>query len=337
VRVSLLFGVAFALLAARAQAGWSSLWYRPDQQGEQALQAGDSKRAAELFTDPRRQAYAELRAQQYAAAAKRLAPLGDAESQYNRGNALARGGDLKAALGAYDAALKHADLDPALHRDAQHNRELVAQQLKAQEKPSGKSGDKDENKDSKDDKHDKDSRDDKNDQDNKSQDSQAQAASNSSGSTAARQPESSGSQSQKEHAQSKRGGGEDSNPSASAQGNPRKTPQQATNNEKSGDGAKPGEPKEDGQSASQEEAALASTAQSHADGRGKDDASRKLSQNARQTPAVSGKPAGEAQLPQSEQQLALEQWLRQIPDDPSGLLRRKFLVEHMMKQQQVQP
>jgi hypothetical protein len=36
---------------------------------------------------------------------------------------------------------------------------------------------------------------------------------------------------------------------------------------------------------------------------------------------------------ESEQQLALDQWLRWIPDDPAGLLRRKFMIEHMLKQQ----
>jgi Ca-activated chloride channel family protein len=40
-----------------------------------------------------------------------------------------------------------------------------------------------------------------------------------------------------------------------------------------------------------------------------------------------------ADVPGSEKQLAQEQWLRQIPDDPSGLLRRKFLIEHMLRQQ----
>ncbi len=39
----------------------------------------------------------------------------------------------------------------------------------------------------------------------------------------------------------------------------------------------------------------------------------------------------------TEQSLALEQWLRQIPDDPGGLLRRKFLIEHLSKQNPVQP
>lgn len=34
----------------------------------------------------------------------------------------------------------------------------------------------------------------------------------------------------------------------------------------------------------------------------------------------------------SEQQMAEAQWLRSIPDDPGGLLRRKFLIEHMIRQ-----
>ena len=39
------------------------------------------------------------------------------------------------------------------------------------------------------------------------------------------------------------------------------------------------------------------------------------------------------QKPETERQLALDQWLRQIPDSPAGLLQRKFLIEHMVKQQ----
>ena len=36
----------------------------------------------------------------------------------------------------------------------------------------------------------------------------------------------------------------------------------------------------------------------------------------------------------SEEDIALEQWLRQIPEDPAGLLRRKFMLEHMQRRQQ---
>jgi len=38
-------------------------------------------------------------------------------------------------------------------------------------------------------------------------------------------------------------------------------------------------------------------------------------------------------LKQTETMQATEQWLRRIPDDPGGLLRRKFLYEHKRKQQ----
>jgi Ca-activated chloride channel family protein len=34
----------------------------------------------------------------------------------------------------------------------------------------------------------------------------------------------------------------------------------------------------------------------------------------------------------SEQDLALQQWLHQVPDDPAGLLRRKFMLEHLLRQ-----
>ena len=40
--------------------------------------------------------------------------------------------------------------------------------------------------------------------------------------------------------------------------------------------------------------------------------------------------------PMTEDQQATEQWLRQIPDDPSGLLRRKLIQSHRTKYPQVQ-
>ena len=46
---------------------------------------------------------------------------------------------------------------------------------------------------------------------------------------------------------------------------------------------------------------------------------------------------GTPQQPRSEQALALDQWLRGIPEDSGELLRRKFMIEHMMKQQGYQP
>ena len=38
----------------------------------------------------------------------------------------------------------------------------------------------------------------------------------------------------------------------------------------------------------------------------------------------------------TEQQIAQEQWLRSIPDDPGGLLQRKFMIQHLMRQREAQ-
>ncbi|MEP6971217.1 MAG: hypothetical protein ABJA49_12290, partial [Betaproteobacteria bacterium] len=67
--------------------------------------------------------------------------------------------------------------------------------------------------------------------------------------------------------------------------------------------------------------------------------------NARSIQATpgAGKPAplaGTATASQpmgSEEQLAADQWLRRIPDDPGGLLRRKFLYQYRQRGQQAGP
>ncbi|MEE9357790.1 MAG: hypothetical protein V3U62_05665, partial [Sedimenticolaceae bacterium] len=61
------------------------------------------------------------------------------------------------------------------------------------------------------------------------------------------------------------------------------------------------------------------------------------SQQSEQAGEKSGQESGIARQDESgelpdEKELALEQWLRQIPDDPSGLLRRKFMLEHLLRE-----
>lgn len=99
-------------------AGW---WSTADQRAVQYLRTGDPDKAARHFTDPRWQAVAHYRAKHYAAAAAALAPFADADSLYNRGNALAHLGRLDEAVQALDAAL-HLHPDDA---DIRHNRDLV--------------------------------------------------------------------------------------------------------------------------------------------------------------------------------------------------------------------
>ena len=49
--------------------------------------------------------------------------------------------------------------------------------------------------------------------------------------------------------------------------------------------------------------------------------------------ALAGEPAATRKPPRYDDDIALEQWLRQIPDDPAGLLQRKFMMEHLMRKQ----
>lgn len=64
---------------------------------------------------------------------------------------------------------------------------------------------------------------------------------------------------------------------------------------------------------------------------------RAAAKDARQGPDEDNLAAGGRQTPpkepETEQQRMLDEWLRQIPDNPAGLLQRQFLIDHMMRQQ----
>jgi Ca-activated chloride channel family protein len=314
-----------ALLPLTVQAGtWSNLWQRPDQQGEKALDSGDPKAAASLFADPRLKAYAQLKAGEYAAAAQRLAPFSDAESEYNRGNALAQGGELSAALNAYETTLKHANLDPALRRDAEHNRDLVQRQLQAQEKPQqgSQSGQPSEaHKDN-----------------SESKSNQADAASKSADSGKSANTQGSKNSEHSEGAPqsgSQQSQGADQNPSREHEGE-RSASGSATEKGDQNAGRqveKPEQPSNHAEASSPPQSPLVEGARPQGESNGKT-----VAQPVRPNDSKNGS-AAQDEIPKSltEQQLALDQWLRQIPDDPGGLLRRKFLIEHLMKQQGVQP
>jgi len=107
---------------------------------------------------------------------------------------------------------------------------------------------------------------------------------------------------------------------------------------------------EDGQGASQPEAdARGSTANNNktqddaADTPGDDELARaeqqinqSAEQNAEQNAEQDEGRAMSDSLMKSEAMQASEQWLRRIPDDPGGLLRKKFLYEYQRKQQRQQ-
>jgi Ca-activated chloride channel family protein len=97
---------------------------------------GKHDEAGRLFRDARWQAAARYRAGRFAEAATALAGLADADAHYNRGNALARSGDLRGALAAYEEALALRPEDA----DAMHNRDLVRDLLHQAGRPDERNG-----------------------------------------------------------------------------------------------------------------------------------------------------------------------------------------------------
>jgi Ca-activated chloride channel family protein len=271
---------------ARVEAfSWEDLWLRPDQQGERALQAGHPAEAATRFSDPRRRAFAEIEAGHFAAAAQGLAPLSDPDSEYNRGNALARQGELKGALAAYDAALAQAPADSPLGRDARHNRELVARQLPPSAKQQGGG--------------------------NASGGEASQGGQNPGAQNASAQNPATGNANAHNNSGMNQGAQASSNAGDSGLGQANSGP---------GSGGTSGDRDDARASQAASAARLAGGPGDAAASRGSQDAGVKAS-------AADGR---RERAPASEQAMARDQWLRQIPDDPGGLLRRKFLIEHLI-------
>lgn len=238
-------------------AGWRDLWATPDQQGAEALDAGDPEAAAELFEHPQWRGVARYRAGDYAASAREFAGHDDADSLYNFGNALARLGEFEAAIEAYEGAL---EIEPGME-DAAYNRDLLRQAMEQSDSQGGDQGD----------------------QQQSSQD----------------------------------GGGQQTEGQSQAQEQAEEgtTGEQGGQSQESDSSAREQEMSEEELAALEEELRRAAEQAQQEAGEGEDQ--QELSQA-----------QVEAQRRAQEQQQAMEQWLRRIPDDPGGLLRRKFRYQY---------
>jgi Ca-activated chloride channel family protein len=248
-----LSALVFAVLltdADPAQANpLENFWSTPDQKGASALADGDPALAATLFEAPEWRGTAQYEAGNFKSSSTEFGKLESTDSLYNRGNALALAGDLKAAIKSYDKSLA---LSPE-RQDAITNRELVKSLLEQQEQDQQG--------------NDQDSDSDQSDQDGESQDSESESAQ----------------QEQDSQSESQEGDSEPSDQQPSDQ-----------ESQQNGDA----EMAEDLSPSDLEEATQ--------------------EQLARFDEAL-------------EEQQALEQWLRRVPDDPGGLLRRKFRYQTIQR------
>ncbi|MEX0605912.1 MAG: VWA domain-containing protein [Marinobacter sp.] len=241
--------------------GWDDLWSRPDQRAE-ALIEQDPKQAAEQLDPPDWRGSAQYRAGDYGSAASTFSKSDSPDAAYNRGNALARAGELEAAIASYEQILKTR---PA-HEDASHNLELVKQLLDQQQQEQ---------------------------QNNQQQSGENSASENSES--------------------------DQRNPSEESGGQSKPDGEQPTGEGNESDQSQQGGETEAGQGAGESEA--------------EDKPSESVEpQSAASSETERNNPKSEtsapAELKPSPLSQGQERWLRRIPDDPGGLLRRKFLQQY---------
>jgi len=263
---------------ARAQ-GWTDLWLTPDQQGQRALEAGESAAAAALFEDSNWAGTAAYQSGDYAAAADHFAARDSADSWYNRGNALARAGELQDAIAAYEESLQRA---PG-REDARDNLELLRRLQQQQQQQQ--------------------------------QEQQAQQQSQQGEQQSAQNQQ----QGQQEQQGQQAGDGEAPKAQQPDSGEPSPAEQRQT-------------PRTAGQDTGEQGAAAHSS--------GPEDGQKQEQQQPQRAAGERGEPAPPGESPPDagamaaaepprdrERDQAVEQWLRRVPDDPSGLLREKFRYE----------
>jgi len=105
------------------------LWVNKDTQATQAFEEENYDQAATLFKNQAWRAAANYKVGNFENTVADLNLLEDAESHYNRGNALARLNRFPEAIASYDQVLA---LAPD-HEDAQYNKELLEQLMEQQE------------------------------------------------------------------------------------------------------------------------------------------------------------------------------------------------------------
>lgn len=258
--------------------GWDDLWQRSDQQAQESFQQGDSQRASEQFRRPDWQGTAHYKNENYELAAERFSQGDTAKSHYNRGNALAKSGELESAIEAYEQSLA---LDDA-NENAAFNRDLVADLLKQQQQEQQQNqgeGQDQQNKDKK-----------------EGQEKDQESESSEDPSSDSNQQSQEEKQDQKDKQQSE------------ANGEDEKSSQELADRE------------QQARKLSEEEIQKREEAEERRKQLG-EESDKPNDEESQQMIAEMSKES-------AEEQQSLEQWLRQVPDDPSGLLRRKFDYQH---------
>lgn len=284
------------------------LWSSPDQKAMRAFNTGDYENAAKQFNHRQWKANAYYRKGDYQAAVsafeEALQNNASSTGYYNKANALARLGKFQEAINAYDKAL---ELDES-HSDAIHNREKVKQALQKQQENNQQNNDKKQGDEQQD-----------GEQQDKQQEQNSEKQQQNSDKNSPSQQESTAEDSSQQEADPQQ---QDEQSDQQKPGSKSEQQKQAEDEQLKQRDAEAEEKKQQAEREEYEQQ------QKTNDETGVDKLENKAEENAiaeDQPLEIEVNPT-EASITEDEK--ATAQWLKRIPDDPGGLLRRKFYYQH---------
>jgi len=296
---------------------WRDLWQRADQQVAEALQQQEYDRVPEISSDPSLLGSAAYRRGDFGQALEQFDRLDGADAAYNRGNALARLGQYREAIEAYDEALEQqpemedaifnkAAIEELLKQREQEEQEQTDEQQQPQEEGNRaqQSEQQQEQQQASSEQQEQENQQADSGEGSPEQDSQSQQSAQQQGEQGQAQQEGAeeDTQSAQQQADQSTGAGENPDENQFAKAN------EALDENRNDDGSN--EEEFEGES-SGEQPRQPETA-------GEDE----------MQPGNSEQQQASAEELSSEEEMAAQQWLRRIPDDPGGLLRRKFLYQY---------
>ena len=315
--ISLLVPMPENAMANQAATFWDDLWQTREQRAAKALQQQRHEDALNLSKDPAVLGSALYRQNNYAEALEKFAQVEGADADYNRGNALARLGKYEEAIKAYDEALQQ---QPGM-QDAIDNKAAV-EALLNQQGNDDKQQDEQENQDKQNQQEQQQQQEQDEQQEQQEQQNQQEQQQDSQQQSADQQQEQE--QSNAAEQQQQQAGQQEQNENEDGSEGDQQQDQQSAenNNQQSPDNqfaeaaeSMEQEDKQESPRPDPEQQQRPQDQQPQADE--KNDATAQAEQQAQQL--------------DSEEQQAAEQWLRRIPDDPGGLLKRKFLYQYQQR------
>ena len=307
---------------------WQTLSENKEQRADNALRKQQFELASELADDPLRRGSAEYKQNKFDQALQSFKQANGADARYNEGNTLAKLKKYKEAIAAYDEALKlQTDMTDALE-----NKKAIEELLKKEEE---KHKDSENKSDSKNQQKDSDAA-----QQNQQQKSENQQSKDNKDQQGQQQEQNGAGQESDKNQQSKSETRKDEQPQ---KGQSADKDQQAKDDKAGENQFSEANKAMEEDKAHEAENDNTKTGEQQAKGEQKDEPGN--------TPSAENNPvqqAGEnesneanknkegtideAKALTKEEKMAAEQWLRRIPDDPGGLLRRKFKSQYQQRQ-----